>query len=147
MIKENGFAKAAKIGLFALNPTSYLISEALTTAIGKSKRLNDSGTIAELEEEAARQELANRISESQAKVAQELAIARRIESADEVEIEEYYDLSGDGNIGLNANESSASLGINGAGRKITKRIYRFKGWNEDSLGVLNEEFMKENVEK
>ena len=143
MSEKNRFVNATKMGLFAISPVGFLISEALTASIGKSKDLSNNGTIAELEEEAIKQELSNRISESQAKVAQELAIASRIESADEVEIEEYYDISGDGNIGLSAGESGVKLGTGGSGRKVTKRIYRFKGWNEKSLEELVEEFTTE----
>lgn len=146
MTEKNHFAKAAKVGLFMVNPATFMINEALKGSIGKSKDLGNTGTIAELEEESIKQELSSRISESQAKVAQELAIASRIESADEVEIEEYYDISGEGNIGLSASESGINLGTGGSGRKVTKRIYRFKGWNEKISEEYSEEFMTENEE-
>jgi len=43
-----------------------------------------------------RQELEGRIAEYQARVAQEVAIAKRIDNALEVENEEFYDTSGEG---------------------------------------------------
>ena len=80
-----------------------------------------------LQNEAARQELEMKIAEAQARVAQEIAIARRIETASEVDIEEYYDLSGQGHLGLKAGESGLSLGAGAAGRRVRKRIYKFRG--------------------
>jgi hypothetical protein len=82
-----------------------------------------------LREEAAKQEIKMEFSQHQARVAQELAIAKRIENAVEVEIEEYYDNSGKGSAGLsvNAETQTGSLGLSGESRKISKRVYRFKG--------------------
>lgn len=81
----------------------------------------------ELNEDATKAEIESRILLSGAKVEQELAIARRIDSAEEVEIEEYYDTSGKGNVGLNTDGSTFSTGVSGEGRKVTKRIIKFKG--------------------
>jgi len=67
------------------------------------------------------------MAERQAKVAQELALARRIESALNVEMEEFYDISGSGHAGLNTDGCTLSAGIGGKGHKVTKRIFRFKG--------------------
>ncbi|MDQ1339550.1 MAG: hypothetical protein QG567_702 [Campylobacterota bacterium] len=63
-----------------------------------------------------------------AKIKQEEAIAHRIEDAEEVEIEEYYDISGKGNVGLAADleKNDIKFGLSAEGNKITKRIYRFK---------------------
>ena len=82
--------EAIEIGL---NPTGYLLSQ---TAESTSKKVTHSDAAADkelatLRAEAERQELQMRISEAQARVAQEIAIARRIESAEEVEMEEFYD--------------------------------------------------------
>ncbi len=68
-------------------------------------------------------------SQHQARVAQEIAIAKRIESAAEVEIEEYYDNSGKGSAGLsvNAETQTGSMGLSGENRRVSKRVYRFKG--------------------
>jgi hypothetical protein len=82
-----------------------------------------------LREEAVKQEIKMEFAQHQARVAQELAIAKRIENAIEVEIEEYYDNSGKGSAGLSvdAETSTASLGLSGESRRVSKRIYRFKG--------------------
>ncbi|EIU7615426.1 hypothetical protein L3I75_004418 [Vibrio vulnificus] len=87
----------------------------------------DTKSSVELNEDATKAEIESRILLSGAKVEQELAIARRIDSAEEVEIEEYYDTSGKGNVGLNTDGSSFSAGVGGEGRKVTKRIIKFKG--------------------
>lgn len=105
-----------------------LVAESLSEAIIKSKSASKGGDVKKLEEEARIQEIENRISEFQARVAQELAIARRIENAAEVEIEEFYDTSGSGGVGAQVTEGAINLGAHGAGRKVTSRIYRFKGW-------------------
>ena len=66
------------------------------------------------------------MAEAQARVAQELAIAKRIEVAEEVEMEEFYDYSGEASLGLKADKQSVSLGAGASGRRVSKRIYRFK---------------------
>lgn len=68
-----------------------------------------------------------KMAEAQARVAQELALASRIETAEEVEMEEYYDTSGEGSLGVQATEGALSLGASGSGRKVSKRVFRFKG--------------------
>lgn len=82
-----------------------------------------------LREESVKQQIKMDFSQHQARVAQELAIAKRIENAVEVEIEEYYDNSGKGSAGLNVNAESmvGSLGLSGENRRVSKRVYRFKG--------------------
>ncbi|AGY82489.1 hypothetical protein [Carnobacterium inhibens] len=78
--------------------------------------------------------------EYQAKYAQELAISQRIASAEEVEIEEYYEGEGEGSLGLKAKEGKVALGASGSGRKVTKRVYRFTGFNDKTLEAISEEF-------
>ncbi|PGY06421.1 hypothetical protein [Bacillus sp. AFS031507] len=100
-----------------------------------------------MEEEAALQEITNFITESQARVTQELAIATRIENAFEVEIEEFYDLSGDGNIGIKANQETGwNVGVGGSGRRIKSRVYRFKGWREGASAEVTENTSNNNSE-
>lgn len=125
------YIKVAKIATNIVFPTygiTNLLTESMIQAISKSNTVSEKGDINELENEMRIQEIENRISEFQARVAQELAIARRIEHAAEVEIEEFYDVTGSGGVGLQASEGSFNLGANGNGRKINKRVYRFKGW-------------------
>lgn len=77
--------------------------------------------------ETERQENEMRRLEAQAKVAQEMAIATRIQTAAEVQIEEFYEYSGEGKVGLNTDSSGLNLGASGAGKRICKRVYRFTG--------------------
>ena len=123
--------EAAKIGL---NPTGYLLSQ---IAESTSKNVTHGDSIADkelaaLRVEAERQELQMRISEAQARVAQEIAIARRIESADEVEMEEFYDYSGEVNVGGKLDEKGLFVGAGGSGRRVSKRIYRFRGHSQQN---------------
>lgn len=80
--------------------------------------------------ELVRKKAETEILEMEAKIAQELAISKRIENAAIVEIEEYYEGSGSGNIGLGVEEKSIKFGFSGEGKKVTKRVYRFTGFQE-----------------
>lgn len=84
------------------------------------------------------------MAESQAKVAQELAIAQRINTAEQVEIEEIYDTSGKAGLSANITEGAITGGLTGEGRKVTKRIYRFTGWHEGATEVFEQ--LKKNEE-
>ena len=64
---------------------------------------------------------------AQAKAQQEQAIALRIACAEEVQIEEYYDTTGKGHLGVTAKEEGITAGLAGEGRRVTKRIIRFTG--------------------
>ena len=94
-----------------------------------SKDMEKAKNLDELREESIKQEIKMEFSKHQARVAQELAIAKRIENALEVEIEEYYDNSGKDEGGLNVNltTQSGGIGISTENRRVSKRIYRFKG--------------------
>jgi len=67
------------------------------------------------------------MAEAEARVAQELAIARRIETAHEVEMTEYFDYSGEGHAGFKASGNTLTAGLGGSGRKVSKRKFVFKG--------------------
>jgi hypothetical protein len=118
---------------YALFPYSGIL-ETITDGLQRSaQQTNDvaaSGDIEKMEAIEMRQELEMRMAERQAKVAQELAIAQRIRTAEEVEVEEFYDYSGEGNLGLNAKDGGVMLGIGGKGSRVVKRICRFKGVRE-----------------
>ena len=122
------------------NPLAYQIGESITKQMKKSEEAVDKGNLSELKDELLRQELSGKIAEAQARVAQELAIARRIDSAEEVEIEEYYDLHGSGNLGLSVDcaKETVGLGAHAEGRRITKRVYHFKGWRKESELTLEQ---------
>jgi hypothetical protein len=107
--------------------TTDLISLAVKKLVESYSDDSSSKTSTELSEKATKAEIETRVLLSGAKVEQELAIARRIDSAEEVEIEEYYDMSGKGNIGVTTEGSNISAGVGGEGRRVTKRIIKFKG--------------------
>jgi hypothetical protein len=94
-----------------------------------SKDMEKAKSLDSLKEESIKQEIMMEFSKHQARVAQELAIAKRIENALEVEIEEYYDNSGKADAGLNINVAAQTggFGLSNEGRRISKRVYRFKG--------------------
>ncbi|ALL23635.1 hypothetical protein ABEX41_12920 [Bacillus tropicus] len=123
---------------FAINPTGTLIEKTTQALINKTTNLQESGTIEQLKEESLKQEYVNRMSESQARVSQELAIAQRISTAEEVEIEEFYEGNGSGGIGVQTNDKGMNIGAQGAGQKVTRRIYRFKGWHDGAKEILEQ---------
>jgi hypothetical protein len=138
MFNIKGMSTKEKL-LFTLNPTAYLIGKGAQKAVEKVQDLTDNNaTIMELRNEAIRQEVIAQIAESQAKVAQELAIATRINTAEQVEIEEFYDVSGKGGLTANLTEGAVTAGLSGEGRKVTKRIYRFTGWHDGAAQVMDQ---------
>lgn len=75
-------------------------------------------------------------------LAQELAITKRIEMANQVEIEEYYEDSKDGHIGLTGSENGITLGLGAKGNRVVKRVYKFKGYNEEREAKYEKLFTK-----
>jgi hypothetical protein len=59
------------------------------------------------------------------------AIARRIATADTVEIEEILDASAKGHAGLSRDETGGQVGIGGAGQRVVKRRIVLKGTATD----------------
>src|SRR3546814_12105167 len=94
--------------------SSDLSSEATSIDVASDEGLPS------LREEAAKQRIKMDFSQHQARVVQELAIAKRIENAAEVEIEEYYDDSGEGSAGLtvNAESQTGSFGFSDENRRV-----------------------------
>lgn len=111
----------------ASSPIFARLLQLLNLSIDRTVEAVESGEIDQLRREAERQELELKIAEGQARVAQELAIAQRIETAEVVEMEEYYDYRGRGHLGAQIDETQVSLGVGGSGRKVTKRVLRFTG--------------------
>ncbi len=72
------------------------------------------------------------------------AIAGRLRTADFVDIEEYYDASGKGHAGVNADEKSTKVGIGGEGQRIVKRRIILKGSVSD--GQVNTESELQSLE-
>ncbi|MCG7380055.1 hypothetical protein MH215_23965 [Paenibacillus sp. ACRSA] len=131
--------------LFALNPSVYLINKGAEKAVEKIQGMSES-PVSELQIETARQELLSQMAQAQARVAQELAIATRINTAETVEIEEFYDTSGKGGLSATINEGSITGGVTGEGRKVTKRIYKFTGWHEGAKEVFESQLNNEKNE-
>jgi hypothetical protein len=121
---------AAKI---YFHPIGYLVESVAESTIDSTKENSNKKSIEELRLSAKRQELQMQMAEAQAKVAQELAIAKRIEIAEEVEIEEFYDLNGGGSVGLKADEQGITAEASASGRRVSKRIYKFRGVNASFL--------------
>lgn len=118
---------------------SVLLAESLTSSLQGTASTSDEA-IDNLKLEALKQEILMGAQLHQAKVEQEQAIAQRIAKAEEVEIEEYYDLAGAASLGLSGSidTSEINFGVKGSGRKVTKRIYRFKGkagFEEESIQI------------
>lgn len=106
---------------------SQVLYEVLNYRIKDFSDDTDQSNLKVLEEESIKEDIRARVLQNQAKAAQEMAIARRIENAEEVEIEEYYDMSGEGHVGAKGSNEGLSLGASAEGRKITKRVIKFKG--------------------
>ena len=105
-----------------------VIRSAMSDAQGDIKSAESKG-LAELELEAAKQKVIMEFQAHQAQVYQEVAIAERISTSNQVEITEYYDASGKANAGLNASEASITAGVGGEGRKVTHRVIKFTGFS------------------
>ncbi|HGP0311644.1 TPA: hypothetical protein ACLE2D_002374 [Citrobacter freundii] len=130
------------------SPTSTLVDmliDSSSSFYSESKKDTD---FEELAKRARRMELEMQLAESQAHVAQELAIAARIERAEEVEVEEVYEYAGEGKAGVQLDASSLNLGLSGGVKRVSRRICRFKGGlvsdstigldqNSSDLGKLN----------
>lgn len=120
--------------LRTISPIGGLIYDALKKSSTATNEASEKGLSA-LQLETNKQKYAIQLAEAQARVAQEMAIASRIDNSLDVQIEEFYDMSGEGTLGLTGSmeTKSATLGASGSGRRITKRIYHFKGFvgNDD----------------
>ena len=89
----------AKTALRYTSPVGWLVAEGAEKAAQLVANASDKG-VDQLREEIAKQNLQMQFAQQQARIAQELAIARRIDNAEEVEIEEFYDTSGKGSAGI-----------------------------------------------
>jgi hypothetical protein len=119
-------------GGFIVGPVVGAIAAALAASQNDIKDA-EGKSIESLETEARKQQIVMDFQAHQARVAQEISIAQRIASSAEVEIEEYYDTSGKGSAGLKTEEKNVTLGLSGEGRKVTKRIIKFKGGDHGSI--------------
>ncbi|MFZ7321281.1 hypothetical protein [Comamonas jiangduensis] len=125
-------------GLDFLMPGAGLTKKLYEAINGQEKT-----PLAELSLESRRQEIRMSMLREQARVAQELSIARRIDLAEQVEIEEFYDNSAEGFLGVEVTGEAATLGASGSGRRVTKRIYKFNGFREDIVSYIEDERQKD----
>lgn len=114
-----------------------LIAKSVSVTIGEtgSASAENAQALDALKVQAEKQDIELGLAEAQARVAQELAIAGRIENAEEVEIEEYYEGSAEGHLGARMENGAIGLGAGGSGRRVVKRIYRFKGF-DPAIGAI-----------
>ena len=113
--------------LKVVSPGSWLIAKAAEKAVEAFTNESKNSTLEKLREEEIRQNIESRVLQEKAKIEQELAIARRIDTAEIVEIEEYYGASGKGALGIKSEGEGVTLGASGEGKRVTKRIIKFKG--------------------
>lgn len=142
MADQNVIWEVSKSALKFTSPLTWLVVDTTEKIIEKFSNVTNKGDIEEMRQEALRQEISLKMLEAQAKVAQEISIARRIDTAEEVIIEEFYDTSGEGGIGISLKGESTSAGISGSGRRVTKRVYTFKGWRDGGLEAVEKLFDK-----
>jgi hypothetical protein len=134
----------AKAVMKYTSPIAWLVAEGAELAAKSVEKASEQG-VDQLNEEIIKQNLRMQFSQHQARIAQELAIGRRIDNAKEVEIEEFYDTFGKGNLGISVDQSknTASIGLGAEGHQVTKRIYRFKGWRPQDEETITQIFEKE----
>lgn len=101
---------------------SYFLEKSVEVA-----EILKNGDLAKMKIELEKKIIESQILELQSKTEQEFAIVRRIENAIDVEIEEFYETSGEGKINGNISESSLGVNLSGSGKRIKSRTYKFKG--------------------
>ena len=106
--------------------TNFLISS-VNESMRRSAQVVETGDLEKIKNELKLKEMEAKISELEAKVSQEVAIAKRIENAVDVEIEEFYEGSGSGNFGISTDGKTLNGNVGGEGKKVVKRIIKFKG--------------------
>ena len=116
--------------MFPLYGIASSIAEQFVDSNKSSREILQTNDETKINNELKRKKVETEILEMEAKIAQELAISKRIENAEIVEIEEYFEGFGKGNAGVNVEEKSFKVGLSGEGRKVTKRVYRFTGFKE-----------------
>lgn len=116
--------------IFPLYGIASSLVEQFIDSNKSSREILETNDETKINNELKRKKVETQILEMEAKVAQELAISKRIESAEIVEIEEYFEGFGKGSTGVNVEENSFKVGLSGEGRKVTKRVYRFTGFKE-----------------
>lgn len=110
------------------SPLAFSIVK-IVNASSKSVESASHKSASDLSEEIQKQTMNMQFAQQQARVEQELAIARRIDNAEHVEIEEFYDTNGKGGVGVDISTEKKAIGAFVEGRVVTKRVYHFRGRN------------------
>ena len=133
--------------LDAVGPGGLLIAKIAKQWMESSGVAPANASIEELDILARKQELKAAMAREEARALQEFAIADRIGTAEEVEIEEFYDTSGEGMVGLKGDLKSqtASLGVSGSGKRVTKRVYKFRGFNGQQAKAAAEQVVAQEL--
>ena len=108
-------------------PIHYLIYDNVKKSQAISETILEGGNILKIQAELNKKRAEAEMNELNAKVSQELAIAHRIANAVDVEIEEVYEDDSKGKLAGDLNGENINVELGGGNRRITKRIYRFKG--------------------
>ena len=139
--------KIIKTTLMVSNPIG-MMGMTLEEILKKIQTTASNGNLDEMKKEVALQQMNAKIQEVLAKVTQEIAIATRIETSEIVTIQEFYENSGEGNLGLKTKGKGdgIELGLGGSGRHISKRIYTFKGWRGEDIKDENEIIQEFDIE-
>ncbi len=110
--------------------------KAIVKAFDETQDSLDGKTDEQAAKLAARTAASSEMMQAKARAAFEMALASRVHTAAEIEVEEYYDAEGGGGIGLDV--AKKQLGLHGSGKKVTRRVIKLKGWPDhpDSEAVL-----------
>ncbi|AFT81316.1 hypothetical protein FE407_01980 [Leuconostoc carnosum] len=128
---KNFATTALRIAVYSTLPGSVsLITKKTQDSEGNIVEVNKTND--ELDEDLTKVEFWSEMTKKKAQVAQEMAIANRISTAETVEIEEFFDKNAEGNLGV---DYSKGANIGGKGQNVSKRIYRFTGFNDNTDGV------------
>ena len=141
MANNDNIKRVIQASSFAFGPLGVLVGAGLGL-YGDTKKTLDEIDPTKKNENLAQAEYQRQLLIHEAKVKQENGVALRIISAEEVEIEEFYDNShsSKGKVGAeaNGNKLGASFGGSHETSVITRRIYRFKGYNKELLESYDE---------
>ena len=58
-------------------------------------------------------------------------------------MEEFYDYSGEGSVGGKLDEKGLFVGAGGSGRRVSKRVYRFRGHSQQASDEVMIEVQKQ----
>lgn len=123
--------KASEKIIKSIFPIHSFIYESIKNSPVIAESILEGGNFIKLNAEMTRKRAEAEMHELNAKVAQELAIAYRIENAVDVEIEEYYENGGSGKLTGTMTQQSTVVDVGGDSKKIVKRVYKFKGLKND----------------